>query len=151
MPRNYPVPRSGPTDSTSGTQYDGVLFAPAARSQTGGDGSGNYNGQEYVNPGAKGLRLFVNVTANTGNTGTLTVKIQNFDPASQTWMDLPDATTGSIATVTGFVLTLYPGALGKSTGDANYVQTTIGVRWRAVASVGTASVTFSVGADYLDR
>ena len=140
MSRNYPVPSAGPFAYTDSTQKDGIIFASAARTAAA------YNSPEYLNPGAKGLRLFIDITANTGNTGTVTVKIQNYDPASASWIDVPEATTAALATVASTVFTIHP----EQEEDANTaIAQALGVRWRVVATVGTAACTFSIGADYL--
>lgn len=143
MPRNYPVPSAGPVDSTSGAQRDGVIFSSAARAVA------TYNSPEYVNPGAEGLRIFVNATISGG--GTLDLKVQNFDPASQTWMDVPGASATQITATGTAVITLFPGNTGDLEADDNNIATPLGMRWRISVTIGTATTTFSVGADYLSR
>jgi hypothetical protein len=141
MPRNYPVPQNGPI--VPGTpQRDGIIFPSAAYN------AATYTSQEYVNPGADGIRLFFNVTA-IGAAGTVDAKIQNFDPASQTWMDVPKAAIAQITSNTAVVFTLHPGD-SESPSPDNDISTTLGIRWRLSVTVGVNAVTFSVGADYLD-
>lgn len=142
MPRNYPVPSAGPLDSTSGAQRDGIIFPSASR------GVAAANSAEYTNPGAQGVRLFIDVTDVGAGPGTVTVKIQNFDPASQKWVDLPAATTTAINATGTTTLTLYPGIAETANVD---IADPLGLRWRVVATVATNAVTFSVGGDYLDN
>lgn len=105
---------------------------------------------EYVNPGAKGIRVFIDVTDVGAGPGTVTVKVQNRDPASLNWVDVPEATSGAISTTGTTTLTLYPGQEEDTTAPVA-VSEPLGVRWRLVATVATNAVTFSIGADYLDR
>lgn len=125
---NYPVP-----GATSG-----VIFASASRAAAA------YNSDELFNGSARGVRLFLNATIAGG--ATLDVKIQNFDPASQAWRDIPLATATQITATGSATLTVYPGALAAAGVVAN---TALGLRWRVVATVGTATAPFSIGADYL--
>lgn len=139
MARNYPVPSAGPLDSTSGAQRDGIIFPAASRAAAA------YNSPEYSNLNANGLRLFINIT-DVGGAGTLTVKIQNYDPASSTWIDVPLATTTALAATGASTLTIVPGAAESANTD---IGDPLGLRWRIVATVGANAVTFSVGGDYL--
>lgn len=151
MAHNFPVPRNGPTDSTSGgaNQVDGVIFPSLSRAQNGGDGSGNYFSQEYLNSGALGIRVFIDVTNVGGGPGTVTVKLQNLDPASGKWIDVPACTSGSINSVSSKIMTIFPGTT-ESSSEVE-ISEPLGMRWRLVATVGTNAVTFSVGADYLGK
>jgi hypothetical protein len=139
MARNYPVPSAGPLDSTTGAQRDGIIFPAASR------GVAAYNSPEFVNLNANGLRLFINIT-DVGAAGTLTVKIQNFDPASQSWVDVPLSTTTALAAVAITTLTIIPGAAESANVD---IGDPLGLRWRVVATVAANAVNFSVGGDYL--
>ena len=139
---NAPVPTQGLSAGNKAldpvVQYDGVVFAVASRA------AAPYNSGAYFNPNRKGVRLFINLTVVNG--GTLTVKIQVFDPASQTWVDLPLATTTALAAVAVTTLTVYPGV----TETANFdVENPLGTTWRVVATTAVAAVTFGIGAEYL--
>lgn len=119
-------------------QYDGVVFSVASRAALA------YNSGAYHNPNRLGVRLYINLTVVNG--GTLTVKIQNFDPASQTWVDVPGATTTALAAVAVTTLVVYPGV----TETANFdVATPLGQLFRVVATTAAAAVTFGIGGEFL--
>jgi hypothetical protein len=152
-PRTMPVATpNGPASlqvAEDATQVAGILFAPAARTHTGdpdGLGAGIYASSEQQNPGAKGVRLFT-VVAN--GSGTVTVKIQVRDPNTDVWVDLAGATTAALNNTTGTLTTVYPGLTGVADSSGVTINQHIGPAWRAVATVATATETFSVGADYL--
>ncbi len=143
---NAPLPTQGlsagnkTVDPT--VQYDGVVFSVASRSAAA------YNSGAYFNPNRKGIRLFINLTVVNG--GTLTVKVQDFDPASQTWVDIPGAVTSALAAVLVTQLTVYPGVtetLANAAGTT--VSRPVGTLWRVVATTATAAVTFGIGGEYL--
>jgi len=96
---------------------------------------------------AKGVRLDVAYTAEGGAGSTLDFKIQYRNGAKDAWADL---TGGSLVQFTGVAdndLTVYPGL----TAVANRLVTQVPLprQLRAVATVGTTSVTFAVEADFL--
>lgn len=126
---------------------NGVIFASAERNQTddpAGLGAGIYVSEEMQNPGARGVDLFIDTTSS--GSGTLTVKLQKKDPNSGTWHDLTSATTTAINDPADVILTVYPGI--AETANVS-VSDHLGHTWRVHATVGTAAVTFSVGAVYL--
>jgi len=147
MPVATPGGPSSLQVTQDGTQVAGILFSSAARSQVGGVASdGVYASSEQQNPGAKGVRLFT-VVAN--GSGTVTVKIQVRDPNTDVWVDLAGAATAALNNTTGALLTIYPGLTGIADLAGVTINQHLGPAWRAVATVATASETFSVGADYL--
>lgn len=119
-------------------QYDGVVFAVASRAALA------YNSGAYFNPNRLGVRLYINLTVVNG--GTLTVKIQTFDQASQTWVDFPLATTAALNAVAVTTLTIYPGVEETANVD---IHGSLGTTWRVVATTASAAVTFGIGAEYL--
>lgn len=138
-PVQTPLPAQALGAIASQTQQMGVIFPSASRSAT------EHLSDPIENLYHVGVRLFINITAR-GAAGTLTVKIQNHDPASNTWIDVPEAVTTALAAVAGTTLTLYPGI----EEDANVcIANPLGRKWRVSATVGTEAVTFSIGADYL--
>ncbi len=152
---NEPVPGQGPIDPTvpaaSGKQA-GIVFGSQVRDQTGASGGstgGVYTSQEFYNPTARGVQLNLVIAPTGAATGTVTLKLQNIDPVSDTvWTDISGATTAAIngtGALTGTIFTVYPGVL---TG-ASSANIPLGPRWRAVATVANASLTFTVGANYL--
>jgi hypothetical protein len=147
---NQPVPSPQPSAGIASNSPDGIVFLSASRSQTGGPGSdGIYLSDEMYNPVCKGVRLYVDVTVPNG--GTVTVKIQTRDPFTDKWVNLTAATTGAIATTITPTLTVYPGitvvppSATVNTETSNFLS----LSWRIVATVATAAVTFSIGAEYL--
>lgn len=132
-----------------GTQVAGILFASAARTELlnpDGLGAGLYASSEQHNPGAKGVRLF-SVVAN--GSGTVTIKLQVRDPNTDVWVDLAGATTAALNNTAGTLTTVYPGLTGIADTAGVTINQHLGPAWRAVATVATATETFSVGADYL--
>ena len=119
-------------------QYDGVVFSVASRA------AADYASAAYFNPNRLGIRLYINLTVVNG--GTLTVKVQTFDPASQTWVDIPLAVTAALAAVAVTTLTLYPGITETANVD---VAVPTGVLFRVVATTATAAVTFGIGGEFL--
>ena len=148
--KNKPVPTKGlfvtqassvvppNTPTVQGAQRDGVIFPSASRIVA------VYTSDAYFAPDVTGLRLYINVTTNGG--GTLVVKVQTFDQASQTWADIPLGTTGSITTDVMGTLTIHTGQIETAGVD---VSQPIGVLWRAIATVTAATMVFSVGGEYL--
>jgi hypothetical protein len=122
----------------SAIQYDGVVFPVLSRAALA------YNSGAYFNPNRKGVRLYINLTVVNG--GTLTVKVQTFDQASQTWVDFPLATTTALAAVAVTTLTIYPGVEETANVD---IHGSLGTTWRVVATTAVAAVTFGIGAEYL--
>jgi hypothetical protein len=119
-------------------QRDGIVFLVASRA------AAEYVSNPYFNPNRKGIRLYINLTVVNG--GTLTVKVQTFDPASQTWVDIPLAVTAALAAVAVTTLTLYPGLTETANVD---VAVPTGVLFRVVATTAVAAVTFGIGGEFL--
>ncbi len=144
--KNAPLPTQGLSAGNKASdptvQYDGVVFSVASRAALA------YNTNAYFNPNRLGVRLYINLTVVNG--GTLTVKIQNFDPASQTWVDIPGAVTSALAAVAVTTLTVYPGVVETLANAAGTtVARPVGDLFRVVATTATAAVTFGIGGEYL--
>lgn len=135
---NYPVPAVGANAAGSAGSAQGTIFASAAVP------AGTVTSAPIANPSSRGVRLFINIT--NANGGTVTARIQNFDPVSQTWVDLAGAVTAALATNALTTLTVYPGVTETANVD---VASSLGSMWRVVAVVATATVTFSIGGEYL--
>jgi len=145
--RNAPVTGDSPLTLAQSSINSGALFPTAARSQTGGVASdGVYASAEQTNPGARGVRLFT-VVAN--GSGTVTVKLQVKNPYTDTWVDVAGAATAALNNNAGAIITVYPGLTGIADAAGVTINQHLGSTWRAIATVATASETFSVGADYL--
>jgi hypothetical protein len=159
---NEPIDPQSPLNPQA-AGYDGapgVLFASQVRDQTGASGgsaSGVYTSSEHYNRGARGVRLNLVINPTGAATGTVTLKLQVADPVTSTWSDL-NGTSGAFVAVngtgapTGVIYTYYPLGTSDTTGSAStggIVNQQVGPRWRAVATLANAALTFTVGADYL--
>ena len=119
--------------------------------------SGANNSKMITNHTAKGGMFWLEVTAVSGTSPTLNVKLQGYDQDGANWVDLDANVAGNAAYAfaekTGASsdeLTIYPGL----TASANAVCTGIlPNQFRAVATVGgssTPTVTITLGVDLLD-
>lgn len=143
---NQPVPSPQPSSAVD-AQYgtaDGIILPSAART------TGTYTSDEMFNPVCKGVKVYIDITVDNG--GTVVVSLQSRDPNSDKWVTLTGGTTATLATATQTrTLTLYPG-IDSSAGSATTnteASNFLPVSWRIVTVVGTATVTFSIGAEYL--
>ena len=114
--------------------------------------SGANNGSRRDSTGYRGLILVVDITAATGTSPTLTVKLQEYlpqgDAGAGRWVDITGATTAAIdAESAGATsLVVYPGCAASATVC---VDRPIGEYFRYVATVGgtsTPTVTCSIHA-----
>ena len=128
-----------------------TIFSSSAKS------SGANNSNPVTNHSGIGAKFWLDITAVSGTSPTLDLKIQGYDQTGGDWIDLADnvAGTGAYAfaqkTGTGQdQLTVYPGL----TASGNAVCTgIIPNQIRAVGTVGgssTPTVTFSLSVDFLD-
>jgi hypothetical protein len=122
------------------TQRDKTLLASQSYAV------GANNSAQIATEGAKGVRVFVEVTA-VGGAGTVVVKLQIQDPGTGQWHDLPSAVTASIVAIGRKVLTVYPGIAETANESVSDIVTGA---LRAVATVGGNAVTLSVNAALLD-
>lgn len=148
-PIQGPLPKRGiHVNSDNTIPLNGVLFITAARTESAdpdGLGAGVYATDPIFNPNARGVRLF---TVVADGSGTVTVKIQVQDPYTKAWVDLAGATTAALDDATA-ITTIYPGLTGIADSTGVTINQHLGSMWRAVATVATATETFSVGAEYL--
>lgn len=107
-----------------------------------GQGVGTYNTADQFNAAAKGIRIWVVVTAFTGTTPTLTVAIQEKDPASGNYDTI--LVTANITGVGTTILTVYPGLTAAANSVANNV---LPRTWRIQSVVGgtTPALTATIG------
>ena len=119
-----------------------TIWASAART------AATTNSADLANYNARGVRLFLNITAATGTTPTLDIKVQAKDSVSGTYHDLTGVAFAQQTTTASLDLVLYPGA----TVTANRsVSSPLPRTWRLVATIGgtdTPTFTFSLGASY---
>lgn len=90
--------------------------------------------------GAAGARFFLNITAASGSTPTLVVKIQVKDPVSGNYVDLLNAAFASQNSTGEWELTVYPGIATSANQAVSYVLTS---PFRAVATIGGGGPSFT--------
>jgi len=120
--------------------------------QSGTLSSGAHNGEKQDSTAYRGLILTADITASTGTSPTLTVKLQEYLPQAAAgagrWVDVTGATTAAIdaGTPGATSLVVYPGCIAATN---TYVNRPIGEHFRYVATVGgtsTPTVTCSIHA-----
>ena len=109
-------------------------------------GAGTTNGTDQTNVNGRGVQVVVDITAISGTSPTLTVKVQGKDKASGKYYDLL-ASAALNATGTT-LLTVYPGAPVTANVSASQALPAV---WRVVSTVGgtSPSVTATVGASVI--
>lgn len=102
---------------------------------------------DQTNYDARGVTIYLNITAASGTSPTLDVKLQIKDPVSGTYIDIPGAAFAQKTGTGSDSLTIYPGISETANRKASMV---LPRTWRAVATIGgtTPSFTFSLGAHY---
>lgn len=139
---NYGYANDGVT-ATKEIKNDALtVFTSAARTTT-------TNGSDLTNVGARGVMLVLDVTAASGTTPTLDVKLQYKDPVSGKYVDIPGAAFAQKTGTGTDSLLVYPGVAETANRE---VSTHLGKSWRAVATIGgtTPSFTFTLAGSYLD-
>lgn len=128
--------------ATTPLNTEATVFASAARIIT-------TNSADQTNLHARGVKLFLNVSAVSGTSPTLDVKLQAKDGISGVYYDIAGAEMTQKIAVTKDDLVIYPGA----TATANRsVSSILPKTWRVVATIGgtdTPTFTFSLGASYV--
>lgn len=137
---NQPVPTAG-ANAVASTLTSGIIFPSASRAQ------GTYTSDEIFNPWCRGVRLYIANDAAGGS--TVVAKIQVRAPNSDVWIDLTNATSGTVNSSTGTIVTIYPGLTGIADAAGSMINQHLGPCWRVHMTIGTATGTSSVGADYL--
>lgn len=129
-------------DRARGNTTGIAVDTTAARTATG-------NGVTATNYNGRGAHVFINVTAASGTTPTLVIKVQgSVDGTNFYDLDATNAVTASITAVGTAVIRIYPGLTVVAAGTANQVLPRI---WRCVWTIGgtTPSFTFTTTAAYL--
>lgn len=123
------------------TEDQTTIFASASRTASA-------NSDDFSHIGFKGVRLFLDVSAVTGTTPTLDVKIQAKDKLSGNYVDLTGAAFAQKTATGTDYLTIYPG-IAETANET--VSDLVPNAWRAVATIGgtTPDFTFSLSAEYL--
>ena len=122
---------------------DVTLFASAAQTAT-------VNSVDVTKPiGAAGLLLILNISAVSGSTPTLNVKLQSKDPISGNYVDVPGAAFAQQNSTGTLQLVVHP-AVAAVANVA--IAQGVGHTFRAVATIagGTPSFTFSLSGHYLN-
>lgn len=104
------------------------------------------SGEEF--PAFRGVHLVLDITAASGTSPTLDVKLQRKDATSGEWVDLEGGAFAQKTAAGTDDLVIYPGVAETANRSVSDVLT---YRWRAVATLGgtTPSFTFSLGGTYL--
>ena len=109
-----------------------------------------FNSDELGNSGARGCRVYVDITAEAG-TATLDMKLQQRDPISGDYIDIGGASIAQLSAVTTgpVMLTIHP----DITASANViVKDVLPAKFRIVLVIGgsTVSMTCSVAIERFD-
>lgn len=115
------------------------FFASAARNAAA------YTSDAISAAGFAGIKVYLTVSAHS-STGTVTPKLQTFDKTGGAWVDLPGATFAAIGTDVTTTMTVHP-AITTLVNVA--VPQCIGDSIRAIATVATSTVTFSLSGDLI--
>lgn len=107
-----------------------TIFSSVARTVT-------ENSIEFSTEGYLGGRFFLNITAASGTTPTLDVKLQTKDDVSGTWFDIPGAAFLQATAATGDqTLAIFPGVVAVANVAVNNI---LGSTIRAVATIGAVA------------
>jgi hypothetical protein len=117
------------------------LFASAARIAT-------VNGSDVNNWRHRGIRLWLDITAVSGTTPTLDVKLQGKDRISGVYVDIPSAAFAQKTANGSDDLLVYPGVAETANRSVSDV---LPKTFRVVATIGgtTPSFTFSLSGELL--
>ena len=118
-----------------------VPFVSAARTATA-------NSDAQKNDVGRGVVLFLEITAASGTSPTLDVKLQMRDPVANQWTDIPGAAFAQKTGTGRDSLMLYPGIAETANRE---ISVFVPADWRAVATLGgtSPSFTFSLAGYYL--
>ena len=131
---------SAPVKGASVDIYYGadIVIPPATYTASG-------NGGAIPPPNlANGLTLFLVVTAASGTSPTLAIRLQVLDMVSNTWIDVPGASFPVVTGVSTNTFTMFPGAVPSPNVALNQTIRNI---YRAAYTIGgtTPSFTLSLG------
>ena len=105
----------------------------------------NINSKNITNGLYRGVTVYVNISAISGTSPTLTVALQGYDPVSQNYVTLLES--AALAAVGISLLQIYPGIAVTANETASMALPNA---WRIAVTLGgtTPSVTGSVSANY---
>lgn len=96
----------------------------------------------------KGVMIAIDVTAVSGTTPAMVVKVQAWDPVSVQFIDIPDAVTASINATGQKILTIHPGCdASANVRVPAFVPRKYRIKWDITGT--TPSFTFSVGVHHI--
>ena len=126
------------------TRESDVLFASAARTDSGSPHASN-DLSSHANP--KGIILYLDISASSGTSPTLDIKIQHKDPNGN-YIDLTGAAFAQKVTTGQDYLTIYPG-IAETANET--VSDILPGTYRALATIAgtTPSFTFTLDAQYV--
>lgn len=144
---------SGAVTATVGTSITGGTISPltvagvSVEASSAKTASGN-SAAAITNASGSGAIFFINVSAVSGTTPTLAVRVQVQDPVSLSWVDVPGAVTASITATSLVMLTVAPGLVEAINSKVSFpLPRTYRLAWTIGGT--TPSFTFSVGAAYI--
>lgn len=105
-------------------------------------GAGTVNGPDQPNVAGKGINVYINITAITGTTPTLTVTVQGKDPASGQYFNI---LTSAALNATGFTrLIIYPGiTVAANAADSDVLPDTFRITYTVGGTGPSVSATIS--------
>lgn len=126
---------------TKASTTEETVFTSAARTATA-------NSADQENYQFRGCILLLNISAASGTTPTLDLKVQLYDKTSGAYMDIPSAAFAQKTTTGSDSLVIYPGIAETANRSVSDV---IPRNWRVVATIAgtTPSFTFSLGVSYI--
>ena len=122
--------------------YEATVFASAARTTT-------TNSSDITNYNARGARFTLDITAASGTSPTLDVKMQMKDTLSGKYVDIASAVFAQKTTTGTDELILYPGVAETANESVSDILPRV---YRAVATIAgtTPSFTFTLTANYVN-
>jgi hypothetical protein len=93
-----------------------------------------------VPPADKGLSLILNVSAVSGTTPTMDLKVQRMDEVSGVWFDVTGASFAQVTGVTTALLSIFPGAPAAANSTVNSI---IRSRYRIAYTLGGTAPSFA--------
>ncbi len=107
-----------------------------------------FNGATITNNSHSGALIVINMGAVTGTTPTLVAKLQGSADGGTSWVDIPGATTASIAASGLYGIQIYPGILpvaGTATpGSVAAISSVLPKFWRLVYTIGGSTPSFTI-------
>ena len=132
---------------TGGTISPLTVAGVSVEASSAKTASGN-SGAAITNASGNGAMFFVNVSAVSGTSPTLTLRLQVQDPVSAAWVDVPGAVTASIVASGLTLLTVHP-AIPDVANSKVSMPLPRTYRWAWTIGGTTPSFTFSIGAQYI--